>query len=113
MKVDDASITRLGRELMPANRGRSAASARRVVGALVAALLLLGVIPAGADTKSDLAAARQRLAELQRQNEVQQAHLADIQEQVAAQEDRLAVLKGELTDLAVQLDKAQNALDAT
>src|SRR3954451_3690122 len=98
---------------MRANRGPPVAAARRFVGALIAALLLLGVLPAGADTKDDLAAARHRLGELEAQISEQQAHLADIQEEVAAQQDRLATIKGELTDLAVKLDHAQNALDAT
>ncbi len=101
---------------MRANRGRSFGRARRVrrlVGAVVVAVLLMGVVPAGADTKDDLAAAKQRLVDLQQQIQSQEAQLADIQQQEAAQRARLDALQGELNDLAVKLDHAQNAYDAT
>jgi len=98
---------------MRANRGRSASLARRLMGASVAALLLLGVLPAHADTKSDLAAAKRRLATLEQQIQTAEAHLADVQQQEADQRARLATLQGELNDLANKIDKAQNALDAT
>src|SRR6266536_1581081 len=101
---------------MRANRGRSHGRARRfrrLVGAVVAAVLLMGVVPAGADTKGQLAAAKQRLTDLEHQIQSQEAQLADIQQQEAAQRARLDALQGELNDLAVKLDHAQNAYDAT
>ncbi|MFL5797581.1 MAG: murein hydrolase activator EnvC family protein [Actinomycetota bacterium] len=101
---------------MRANRGRSHGRARRLrrlVGAVVAAVLLMGVVPAGADTKSQLSAAKQRLVDLQHQITSQEAQLADIQQQEAAQRSRLDALQGEMNDLAVKLDHAQNAYDAT
>src|SRR6476660_7983695 len=106
-------MTRLGRGLMRANRGRSAGNARRLLGVLVAALLLLGVVPAGADTKHDLEAAKARLSQLEQEIQASQDQLAAIQGQVADQQARLIVLQGELNDLAVKLDHAQNAYDAT
>jgi peptidoglycan hydrolase CwlO-like protein len=101
---------------MRANRGRSQGRvrrARRLLGALLAGILLMGVVPAGADTKSDLQAAKDRLSALEGQLQDQEARLAVLQQQEAAQRARLETLQGELNDLAVKLDHAQNAYDAT
>jgi peptidoglycan hydrolase CwlO-like protein len=98
---------------MRANRGRSAATARRLIGVSVAAILLLGVVPAVADTKGDLAAAKHQLASLEQEIQAAEARLATVQQQEADARARLATLQGELNDLAVKIDHAQNAYDAT
>src|SRR5690242_18582625 len=102
---------------MRANRGRSATRARRFVGAFIAALLLLGVVPALADTtgntKGDLAAAKRQLASLETEIQAAEARLAIVQQQEADARARLATLQGQLNDLAVKIDHAQNAYDAT
>jgi peptidoglycan hydrolase CwlO-like protein len=53
------------------------------------------------------------LSQLEQEIQASQDQLAAIQGQVADQQARLTVLQGELNDLAVKLDKAQNAYDAT
>ncbi|HXJ62830.1 MAG TPA: peptidoglycan DD-metalloendopeptidase family protein [Actinomycetota bacterium] len=98
---------------MRANRGRSASHARRLVGAVVASILLLGLVPAHADTKGDIEAAKRKLADLQQQISTAEAHLADVQHQEALQRDRLTALQGEMNALAAKIDQAQNAYDAT
>ena len=98
---------------MRANRGRSASHARRLVGAIVASILLLGLVPAHADTKGDIEAAKRKLADLQQQISTAEAHLADVQHQEALQRDRLTALQGEMNALAAKIDQAQNANDAT
>src|SRR5207247_1278255 len=101
---------------MRATRGRSSAAARRIGGALVAVTLLLGAVgavPAGADTKTDLARAKARLTELEHQIEAQRAQLAVLQREQDAQQARLSDLQGQLNALATKIDTAQNAYDAT
>jgi peptidoglycan hydrolase CwlO-like protein len=87
------------------------------VGAFVAALLLLGVVPALADTtgntKGDLDAAKRQLATLETEIQSAEAHLAAVQQQESDARARLATLQGQLNDLAVKIDHAQNAYDAT
>jgi peptidoglycan hydrolase CwlO-like protein len=102
---------------MRANRGRSATNARRLIGAFVASILLLGVVPAMAattgNTKGDLEVAKRQLATLETQIQAAESHLAEVQQQEADARARLATLQGQLNDLAVKIDHAQNAYDAT
>ena len=101
---------------MRANRGRSRAAARRLTGAVVAVLLLFGMLataPASADTKSELKAARARLAELEREIDGAGARLDALQQEMDDQRARLGSLQQDLNALAVKLDEAQNAYDAT
>jgi peptidoglycan hydrolase CwlO-like protein len=99
---------------MRANRGRFPSPTLRLAGILLAVLVLSGIGPgAGAGTRSDLARARARLAELETRIKAAHDRLATLQGRTAQQRAKLEALQGELNRLAAKITDAQGRLEET
>jgi septal ring factor EnvC (AmiA/AmiB activator) len=68
---------------------------------------------AGADTKSDLAHAKARLGELEKQIDAQRSRLAVLQQQTVAQRARLEAIQAELNRMAARIDRARGRYEQT
>jgi peptidoglycan LD-endopeptidase LytH len=87
---------------------------RRCIMLALAGALLAGTLqPAAADTKTELAHARSRLAHIEREIEAQHTRLEELQARTAAQRARLEALQAELDRLAERIDRAQSRLAET
>jgi peptidoglycan LD-endopeptidase LytH len=99
---------------MRANRGRSVSVGARFVAVGLAASMFAGLVQvAQADTKTELAQARSRLSQLERQIAAQHDRLKSLQQQTAAQRAKLDALQAELDRLAARVDEAQSRLAET